>query len=113
MTALAVLSLIAGDENEDDDRSATTLACRAVEVAEAQGLDCRAVVRDRLPGARAGADPQGVRPEAEEQLGRALGVPEIDSMVLHRAHTLLLLASVRRTTGTFQAPRRWWSGRAC
>jgi LuxR family transcriptional regulator, maltose regulon positive regulatory protein len=94
MTALAVLSLIAGDQ--DDDRTAATLACRAVEVAEARGL-----IAEPLCGmvylalGRALTD-QGAFAEAEEQLGRALELLEIDSMVLHRAHTLLLLASVRR-----------------
>jgi LuxR family transcriptional regulator, maltose regulon positive regulatory protein len=94
MTALAVLSLIAG--GQDDDRTAATLACRAVEVAEARGL-----IAEPLCGmvylalGRALTD-QGAFAEAEEQLGRALELLEIDSMVLHRAHTLLLLASVRR-----------------
>ena len=97
MTALAVLSLIAGDNH--DGPTATTLARRAAEVAGAQGL-----IAEPLCGivylalGRALTD-QGQLEEAEEQLGRALELLEIDSMVLHRAHTLLLLASVRRDLG--------------
>jgi LuxR family maltose regulon positive regulatory protein len=103
MTALAVLSLIAGDG--DDDRTAATLARRAVEVAEAQGL-----IAEPLSGiaylalGRALTD-QGELVEAEEQFGQALEVLEIDSMVLHRAHTLLLLASVRRGHGDLPGAR--------
>jgi LuxR family transcriptional regulator, maltose regulon positive regulatory protein len=94
MTALAVLSLIAGDQ--DDDRTAATLARRAVEVAEAQGLTAEPLCGIAHLALGRALTCQGAFAEAEEQLGRALGVLEIDSMVLHRAHTLLLLASVRR-----------------
>jgi ATP/maltotriose-dependent transcriptional regulator MalT len=83
----------------DDGPTAATLARRAAEVAEAQGLIaeplCGIVY---LARGRALTD-EGQFKDAEEQLGRALEVLEIDSMVLHRAHTLLLLASVRRGHG--------------
>jgi LuxR family maltose regulon positive regulatory protein len=48
---------------------------------------------------------QGEFAQAEEQLGRSLGLLEIDSMALHRAHTLLLLASVRRGHGDLPGAR--------
>ena len=105
MTALAMLSLIAGAENGDDDRTAATLACRAVEVAEAQGLIAEPLCGIVYLALGRALTSQGEFAEAEEQLGRALGVLEIDSMVLHRAHTLLLLASVRRDHGDLPGAR--------
>jgi LuxR family transcriptional regulator, maltose regulon positive regulatory protein len=103
LTALAVLSLIAGDN--DDGRTATTLARRAAEVAEAQGLNAEPLCGIvHLALGRALTD-QGAFADAEEQLGRALGLLEVDSMVLLRAHTLLLLASARRGHGDLPGAR--------
>jgi LuxR family transcriptional regulator, maltose regulon positive regulatory protein len=97
VTALAVLSLLAGDE--DDDVNAEMLARRGAEVAEAQGLSdepqygmvhlalCRALAL------------QGQFAEAEKQLQRALKLMGIDSMAVHRAHALVLLAWVRQSRG--------------
>ena len=97
MTALAVLSLITGDEG--DDRAAATLAHRAAEVAEAQGLGneplCGIVY---LALGRAMAR-QGDHTGAQEQLARALELFGIDGMAVHRAHALLLLATVRHHHG--------------
>jgi LuxR family transcriptional regulator, maltose regulon positive regulatory protein len=103
ITALAVLSLLAGDK--DDDRTATTLARRAAEVAEAQGLDADPLCGIVHLALGRVLTHQGAFAEAEAQLGRALGVLEIDSMVLHRAHTLLLLGSVRRGHGDLPGAR--------
>jgi LuxR family maltose regulon positive regulatory protein len=103
MTALAVLSLIAGDN--DDDRTAATLARRAVEVAEAQGLIAEPLCGIVYLALGRALICQGAFAEAEEQLGRALELFEIDSMVLHRAHALLLLASVRRGHGDLPGAR--------
>jgi LuxR family maltose regulon positive regulatory protein len=103
MTALAVLSLIAGDK--DDDRTAATLARRAAEVAEAQGLIAEPLCGIVYLALGRALTYQGEPAEAEEQLGRALGLLEIDSMALHRAHTLLLLASVRRGHGDLPGAR--------
>jgi ATP/maltotriose-dependent transcriptional regulator MalT len=103
MTALAVLPLIAGDG--DDDGAAATLARRAGEVAEAQGLIAEPLCGIALLAPGRALTCQGELAEAEEQLGRALGLLGIDSMVLHRAHTLLLLASVRRGRGDLPAAR--------
>jgi LuxR family transcriptional regulator, maltose regulon positive regulatory protein len=103
MTALAVLSLIAGDK--DDDRTAATLARRAAEVAEAQGLNAEPLCGIVHLALGRALSYQGQFAQAEEQLGRALGLLEIDSMVLHRAHTLLLLASVRRGHGDLPGAR--------
>jgi LuxR family maltose regulon positive regulatory protein len=94
ITSLAVLSLIAGDK--DDHGTATTLARRAAEVAEAQGLNAEPLCGIVYLALGRALTRQGDFAEAEEQLGRALEVLEVDSMLLHRAHTLLLLASVRR-----------------
>jgi len=103
MTALAVLSLIAGDA--DDDRAAATLARRALESAEAQGLIAEPLCGIVYLALGRALTYQGAFAEAEEQLGRALELLEIDSMVLHRAHTLLLLASVRRGRGDLPGDR--------
>ena len=103
MTALAVLSLIAGDQ--DDDRTAAALARRAAALAEAHGLSgeplCGIV---HLALGRA-LSYQGKLAEAEEQLGRALELLGIDSMLVHRAHALLLLASVRQGHGDLPGAR--------
>jgi len=97
MTALAVLSLLAGDEG--DDRTATTLARRAAATAEAQGLGAEplcGIVSIALGRALMG---RGDVTQAEEQLGRALELCQIDGMVAQRVLALLALAPVRRARG--------------
>jgi LuxR family maltose regulon positive regulatory protein len=103
LTALAVLSLIAGDEG--DDHSAATLARRAVAVVEAQGLGAEPMCGIAYAALGRALARQGELAEAEEQLGRALELLEIDSMVVQRAFVLLLLASVRRGCGDLPGGR--------
>jgi LuxR family maltose regulon positive regulatory protein len=103
VTALAVQSLTADDQ--DDDRAAAALAWRAAVITETYGLDAeplcgivhlalgRALVR------------HGRLAEAEERLGRALELVGIDSMAVHRACALLLLASVRHGRGDLPGAR--------
>ncbi|HEX3206503.1 MAG TPA: hypothetical protein VHQ68_09705, partial [Propionibacteriaceae bacterium] len=92
LTGLAVLSLLAGDE--DDDQAATSLAARAVTIADAHGLSgeplCGIV---HMAHGRA-LTRQGHHTEAQEQLEWALQLSGIDSMAVHRAHVLLLLATL-------------------
>jgi LuxR family maltose regulon positive regulatory protein len=101
-TALAVLSLIAGDQ---DDRAAASLARRALAVLDAHGLSfeplCGIVY---LALGRALAH-HGELAEAEAQLERALGLFGIDSMSMHRAFALLVLASVRHGRGELAGAR--------
>jgi LuxR family transcriptional regulator, maltose regulon positive regulatory protein len=101
-TALAVLSLIAGDQ---DDRAAASLARRALAVLDAHGLSfeplCGIVY---LALGRALAH-HGELAEAEVQLERALGLFEIDSMSMHRAFALLVLASVHHGRGELAGAR--------
>ena len=103
MTALALLSLIAGDEG--DDHSAATLARRAVAVAEAQGLGGEPLSGIAYIAFGRALARRGEPAPAEAQLGRALELVEIDSMVVHRAYVLLLLASVRRECGDLAGGR--------
>jgi LuxR family maltose regulon positive regulatory protein len=96
VTALAVLSLLAGDA---DDPAAASLARRAVATAEAQAVNFEplsGIVYLALGRALAR---QGELAEAEVQLGRALELFEVDSMGLHRTYGLLALASVRHGRG--------------
>jgi LuxR family transcriptional regulator, maltose regulon positive regulatory protein len=96
VTALAVLSLLAADQ---DDPAAASLARRAVATAEARGVSFEplsGIVYLALGRALAG---QGELAEAEVQLERALELFEVDSMGLHHALTLLVLASVRHGRG--------------
>jgi LuxR family transcriptional regulator, maltose regulon positive regulatory protein len=102
VTALAVLSLSAADQ---DDPDAAALARRALATAEA-----RAVSFEPLSGivylalGRALAR-QGKLAEAALQLGRALELCEVDSMGLHRTLALLVLASVRHGRGDLPGAR--------
>src|SRR5215211_5842462 len=75
VTALAVLSLIAADQ---DDPDAASLARRAVATAEAHGVNFEPL--------------SGI-------VYLALGLFEVDSMGLHRTLALLVLASVRHGRG--------------
>ena len=95
--ALAVLSLLAGDE--DDDRTAMALARRAAETADTQGLSAEPMCGIAYAALGRALARQGELAEAEEQLGRALEPVGIDSMQLQRAFALLLLAPVRRGRG--------------
>jgi LuxR family transcriptional regulator, maltose regulon positive regulatory protein len=101
--ALAVLSLLAGDEG--DDRTAMALARRAAEVTEAQGLGLEPLCGSAYAALGRALARQGELAEAEEQLGRALEMLVIDSVVAQRAHTLLLLAPVRRGSGDLSGAR--------
>jgi LuxR family transcriptional regulator, maltose regulon positive regulatory protein len=96
VTALAVLSLIAADQ---DDPAAASLARGAVATAEAHGVSFEplsGIVYLALGRALAG---QGELAEAEVQLERALELFEVDSMGLHHALALLVLVSVRHGRG--------------
>jgi LuxR family maltose regulon positive regulatory protein len=102
VTALAVLSLLAADQ---DDPDAASLARGAVATAEAQGVTFEplsGVVYLALGRALAR---QGELAEAEVQLGRALELFEVDSMGLHRTLALLVLASVRHGRGDLPGAR--------
>ena len=97
IAALAVLSLIAGDN--DDDRTAATLAHRAAEVAQAQGLTAEPLSGIVHLAKGRVLLRQGKLAEAEEQLEWALELFGIDAMGVHRGHGLLLLAAVRHAAG--------------
>jgi LuxR family maltose regulon positive regulatory protein len=102
VTALAVLSLLAGEE---DDRDAVSLARRAVATAEAQAVSFEplsGIVYLALGRALARLGELG---EAEAQLARALELFGVDSMGLHRTYGLLVLASVRHGRGDLPGAR--------
>jgi LuxR family transcriptional regulator, maltose regulon positive regulatory protein len=102
VTALAVLSLIATDQDDDDDAS---LARRALATANAHGVSFEplsGIVYLALGRALAG---QGELAEAEVQLGRALELFEVDSLGLHRTLALLVLGSVRHGRGDLPGAR--------
>jgi LuxR family transcriptional regulator, maltose regulon positive regulatory protein len=102
VTVLAVLSLIAADQ---DDPAAASLARRAVATADAQGVSFEplsGIVYLALGRALAR---QGELAEAEVQLERALELFEVDSMGLHRTLALLVLASVRHGRGDLPGAR--------
>ena len=102
VTALAVLSLLAADQ--DDPRRRLAGPWRGGNGRGTRG-QLRAADWDRLPGAGTGAGPPGELAEAEVQLGRALELFEIDSMGLHRTLALLVLASVRHGRGDLPGAR--------
>jgi LuxR family maltose regulon positive regulatory protein len=104
VNALAVLSLISGDE--DAVQAAWTLAERAVAAAEAQGLGTAPLCG--LAHLAMGRALTGLArlAEAEKQLERALEILAVDSVVVHRAFALLLLAPVRRRLGDVSGARR-------
>ena len=102
VTALAVLSLLAADQ---DDPAAASLARGAVATAEAHGVTFEplsGIVYLALGRALAR---QGELAEAEVQLERALELFEVDSMGLHRTLALLVLASVRHGRGDLPGAR--------
>jgi LuxR family maltose regulon positive regulatory protein len=102
VTALAVLALIAADQ---DDPSVASLARRAVAVMDAQGLSFEplsGIVYLALGRALAR---QGELAEAEAQLERALERFGIASMGVHRTFALLVLASARHGRGELPSAR--------
>jgi LuxR family maltose regulon positive regulatory protein len=104
MTALAVLSLLNGDDG--DDRAATSLAGRAMATAEAMGLSAEplsGIVHMALGRA---LTRHGSLAQAQEQLEWSLELFAIDGMALHRAHALLLLAAARHDLGDLDGARR-------
>jgi LuxR family maltose regulon positive regulatory protein len=101
--ALAVLSLLAGDE--DDDRTAMALARRVAATADAQGLSAEPMCGIAYAALGRALARQGELAEAEMQLERALEPVRIDSMQMQRVFTLLLLAPVRRGRGDLAGAR--------
>jgi tetratricopeptide (TPR) repeat protein len=102
VTALAVLSLIAADQ---DDPDAASLARGAVATAEAQGVTFEPLSGIIYLALGRALARQGELAEAEVQLGRALELFEVDSMGLHRTLALLVLASVRHGRGDLPGAR--------
>jgi LuxR family transcriptional regulator, maltose regulon positive regulatory protein len=103
VAALALLSLLAGDE--DNQAEAEALAHRAAEAAEAQGLTAvplSAIAHVALGRALLRA---GRLAEAQERLEWALELYQIDGMAVHRAHALLLLAAARQAQGDLAGAR--------
>jgi LuxR family transcriptional regulator, maltose regulon positive regulatory protein len=101
--ALAVLSLLAGDQ--DDDRTAVALARRAAATADSQGLSAEPMCGIAYAALGRALGRQGELAEAEAQLQRALAPVGIDSMLAQRAFTLLQLAPVRRGRGDLAGAR--------
>ena len=101
--ALAVLSLLAGDQ--DDDRTALALARRAATTADSQGLSAEPMCGIAYAALGRALARQSELAEAEEQLERALASVGIDSMLAQRAFALLLLAPVRRGRGDLAGAR--------
>jgi LuxR family transcriptional regulator, maltose regulon positive regulatory protein len=103
ITALAVLSLMAGDE--DDDQTAMSLADRAAAIAEIQGLSAEPLCGIMHMALGRALTRQGRLAEAQERLDWALEVFMIDGMAVHRAHALLLLAAARHAQGDLLGAR--------
>jgi LuxR family transcriptional regulator, maltose regulon positive regulatory protein len=101
--ALAVLSLLAGDQG--DDRTAMALARQAAMTADTQGLGAEPMCGIGYAALGRALARQGQLAEAEVQLERALGPVGIDSMAAQRAFALLLLAPVRRGRGDLAGAR--------
>jgi LuxR family maltose regulon positive regulatory protein len=102
VTALAVLSLLAGDA---DDGAAASLARGAVATAEAHGVSFEPLSGIVYLALGRALGRQGELAEAEVQLERALELFEVDSMGLHRTLALLVLASVRHSRGDLPGAR--------
>jgi LuxR family transcriptional regulator, maltose regulon positive regulatory protein len=102
ITGLAVLSLLAGDE--DDDQT-TSLASRAAAIGEAQGISADPLCGIVHMALGRASIRQGRFTEAQEQLDWALELFGIDSMTVHRAHVLLLLATVDHGRGDLKGAR--------
>jgi LuxR family maltose regulon positive regulatory protein len=97
IASLAVLSLTAGDQG--DDRTAMALARRAAGAVEAQGLGAEPLCAIIYLAVGRALLSRGELAAAEAQAKRALDLLGIDSMLVQRAHALLLLASVRHAGG--------------
>src|ERR671912_1535761 len=95
--ALAVLSLLAGDQGDDD--TAMALARGGGATADSRGLSAEPMCGVAYAALGRALARQGELAEAEAQLERALAPVAIDSMLEQRAFTLLLLAPVRRDRG--------------
>jgi len=92
--ALAVLSLLAGDQA--DHPTALALARRAAATADTQGLGAEPMCGIAYAALGRALARRGELAEAEEHLRRALAPVGIDSMAVQRAFTLLQLAPVLR-----------------
>jgi LuxR family maltose regulon positive regulatory protein len=103
IASLAVLSLIAGDQ--DDDHTAAARAGHAAALAETHGLSAEPLCGIVHMAVGRALTLHGKLAEADEQLGRALELLAIDSMLVQRAHALLLLASVRQGHGNLPGAR--------
>jgi LuxR family transcriptional regulator, maltose regulon positive regulatory protein len=101
--ALAVLSLLAGDQGDDD--TAMALARQAAATADTQGLSAEPMCGIAYAALGRALARQGELAEAEAQLKRALEPVGIDSMVGQRAFALLLLAPVRQGRGDLPGAR--------
>jgi LuxR family maltose regulon positive regulatory protein len=103
IASLAVLSLLAGDQG--DDRTAMALARRAAAAVEAQGLGAEPLCAIVHLAVGRALLRHGELAKAEVQAKRALDLLQIDSMLVQRAHALLLLASVRHAGGDLRDAR--------
>ena len=101
--ALAVLSLLAGDQ--DHDRTAMVLARRAAATADTQGLSAEPMCAIAYAALGRALARRGELAETEEQLRRALAPVGIESMAMQRAFALLQLAPVRRGQGDLPGAR--------
>ena len=97
ITGLAVLSLLAGDEG--DDQTAMSLAARAVTVARDGGLTAEPLCGIVYLALGRAMTRQGDHAGAQERLERALELFGIDAMAVHRAHAMVLLATVHHQRG--------------
>jgi LuxR family transcriptional regulator, maltose regulon positive regulatory protein len=97
INTFALLSLLAGEGG--DDATAATLARRAMEVAEAQGLGFNPLSGIAYLALARAATRRGGLVEAEHLLERALPVLGIDSFLVQYAQALLELAGVRHARG--------------
>jgi LuxR family transcriptional regulator, maltose regulon positive regulatory protein len=102
IASLAVLSLLAGDQ---DDGTAAALARRAATAVEVQGLEAEPLCAIAYLAVGRSLLRNGEPAEAEEQVKRALDLLEVDSLVVLRAHALLLLASVHYARGDLRGAR--------
>jgi LuxR family maltose regulon positive regulatory protein len=102
VTALAVRSLLAADQ---DDPAAASLARGAVATAEAHGVSFEPLSGIVYLALGRALGRQGKLAEAEVQLGRALELFEVDSLGLHHALALVVLASVRHGRGDLPGAR--------
>jgi LuxR family transcriptional regulator, maltose regulon positive regulatory protein len=103
IASLAVLSLLASDQ--DDDDTAAALARQAAATADSQGLGAEPLCAIAYLAVGRSLLRHGELAQAEEQVERALDLLDIDSMVVLRAHALLLLALVQHARGDLRGAR--------